>query len=77
MITTIDRSGRLVLPKQLRDEIGLVPGEVEVYTDGATIRVEPIFRIDVQLVDGYLMLPDADHVVTSEEIRELRLADQR
>lgn len=77
MITTIDRAGRLVLPKQLRDEIGLVPGEVEVYTDGATIRVEPIFRTDVQIVDGYVMLPDADHVVTSEEIRELRLADQR
>lgn len=27
MITTMDRAGRLVIPKKVRDEVGLVPGE--------------------------------------------------
>ena len=30
MQTTIDQAGRLVIPKRLRDRVGLVPGKVEV-----------------------------------------------
>ena len=42
MLTTIDKAGRLVIPKQLRDHIGLLPDEVEVMVDGAGLRVEPL-----------------------------------
>jgi AbrB family looped-hinge helix DNA binding protein len=35
MRTTIDEAGRLVIPKALRDVVGLRLGEVEVRVDGA------------------------------------------
>jgi AbrB family looped-hinge helix DNA binding protein len=34
MRATIDKAGRLVIPKPLRNGLGLVPGEVEVAADG-------------------------------------------
>jgi bifunctional DNA-binding transcriptional regulator/antitoxin component of YhaV-PrlF toxin-antitoxin module len=73
----MDKAGRLVLPKSLRDQVGLTPGEVEVVADGAGLRIEPSFRSDIVVVAGYLTLPEADAPVTSDQIRELRLADQR
>lgn len=42
MRTTIDKAGRLVIPKALRDHLGLVPGEVDVEVDGAALRVQPV-----------------------------------
>jgi AbrB family looped-hinge helix DNA binding protein len=32
---TIDKAGRLVIPKRLRDDLGLRAGEVEVRAEGA------------------------------------------
>jgi AbrB family looped-hinge helix DNA binding protein len=40
MKATIDKAGRLVIPKGLRDGLGLVPGEVDVFADGAALRIE-------------------------------------
>ena len=34
MRSTIDKAGRLVIPKPLRDQLGLRPGEVELTADG-------------------------------------------
>ena len=43
MRTTIDKAGRLVIPRPLRDRIGLAGGgEVEVELDGAAIRIQPV-----------------------------------
>jgi AbrB family looped-hinge helix DNA binding protein len=39
---TIDKAGRLVIPKALRESVGLGPGVVEVVADGAGIHVEPL-----------------------------------
>lgn len=40
MAVTIDRSGRLVIPKTIRDEMNLIPGsELEIDTDGNEIRL--------------------------------------
>ncbi|WP_156166322.1 AbrB/MazE/SpoVT family DNA-binding domain-containing protein [Mycobacterium haemophilum] len=44
MRATIDKAGRLVIPKPLRDHLGLQPGEVEVTADGAGLRMEPLSR---------------------------------
>ena len=41
MLVTIDRAGRVVVPKQLRDRFNLVPGtelEIEAGRDGVTLR---------------------------------------
>lgn len=42
MKTTIDAAGRIVIPKQLRDAVGLEPGaEVDVSLYGAGIQLIP------------------------------------
>lgn len=77
MRTTIDKAGRLVIPKALRDRLGLRPGEVEVVVDGAELRVAPV--IDDELVerDGRLVIPSHGARLTGEEVRDLIDADRR
>jgi AbrB family looped-hinge helix DNA binding protein len=77
MRTTIDKSGRLVIPKALRDRLGLVPGEVEVVADGAALRVEPVTGESLERRRGRLVIPAADAPLTDEDVRDLRDADQR
>lgn len=50
MRTTIDRAGRLVLPKVIRDEAGISSGgEVDVRFRDGRIEVEPVTR-DMRVV---------------------------
>lgn len=77
MKTTIDSAGRVVIPKALRDRVGLVPGEVVVTVDGAGLRVEPVTSDVLVEVDGILMLPDGGTTLADDDLREIRLADQR
>ena len=76
MRTTIDKAGRLVVPKALREQVGMVEGEVEVFADGAGIRIEPVASGGVIDKDGILMLAQGFDM-SPEELREFRLADQR
>ena len=49
MRTTIDRAGRLVVPKVIREAAHLTPGtEVEVRLVGGRVEIEPV-PIDIQL----------------------------
>ncbi|MGQ0624129.1 MAG: AbrB/MazE/SpoVT family DNA-binding domain-containing protein [Sporichthyaceae bacterium] len=57
MRTTIDKAGRLVIPKALRDQLGLTPGEVEVSADGAALRVEAIAGEGIVEVNGRWVIP--------------------
>lgn len=79
MRTTIDAAGRLVIPKSIRDRIGLRVGsvEVEIEIDGAGIRIEPVTADDFEEVDGWLVIPSSGGEVTAEEIQALRDADQK
>ena len=77
MRTTIDKAGRLVVPKVLRDQLGLGSGEVEITAEGASLRVEPIFDDALVEKDGRLVIPAAHATVTDEFVRELRDADQK
>lgn len=77
MRTTIDKAGRIVVPKRLRMEIGLVPGDLEIVVEGNGLRITPIATDQLDEVDGLLMLTAASDAPTDETIRELRLADQR
>jgi AbrB family looped-hinge helix DNA binding protein len=77
MKASIDKVGRLVIPKQVRDEVGLAPGStVEVSIDGAGIRVESVTGTGFDERDGFLMIPAVGQPITDEDVRELRLADQ-
>lgn len=77
MYATIDKAGRLVLPKALRDQIGLRAGEVNVFVDGAGLRVEPIARDGLEEREGRLIVARAGLPVDDEMVRTLRDADQR
>jgi AbrB family looped-hinge helix DNA binding protein len=77
MRATIDKAGRLVIPKRLRDDLGLRPGEVEVHADGAGLRVEPLTGDSLQERDGRLVIPTAGADVDDELVRALRDAGQR
>jgi AbrB family looped-hinge helix DNA binding protein len=73
MRTTIDGAGRLVVPKPLRDELGLAPGtEVEIEaTDG---RLEVVVPSRTRVEEGPYGLrftADAADVLTSEQVRTL------
>lgn len=77
MRATIDKAGRLVLPKALRDRLGLSAGDVEVVADGAGLRIEPIAGDDVEEQHGRLVVPQSGTAIDDELVRALRDADQR
>jgi len=77
MRATIDKAGRLVIPKQLRDYVGLRAGEVEVTAEGSGLRVEPLAEESLVERDGRLLIPGAGVKIDDEMVRSLRDADQR
>ena len=77
MRATIDKAGRLVIPKRLRDDVGLRPGEVEVTVDGTGLRVEPLATESLDERDGRLVIPSAGVPVDDDLVRWLRDAGQR
>ena len=77
MRTTIDTAGRLVIPRSLRDRIGLAGGgEVELELDGAAIRIEPVGGSSFRDEDGLLVIPAAGTSLTGAAVRELIDADR-
>lgn len=77
MRTTIDKAGRLVIPKGIRERVGLRPGAVEVVADGTGVRVEPIALESLGERGGRLVIPAGGTVVDDETVRSLRDAGQR
>ena len=77
MRATIDKAGRLVIPKALRDSLGLLPGEVEVEAVGAALRVEPISAESLDERDGRLVIPASGLTLDDDAVRSLRDAGRR
>jgi AbrB family looped-hinge helix DNA binding protein len=77
MRTTIDKAGRLVVPKALRDRLGLRAGEVELTADGTALRVEAVSDETVEERSERLIIPASGEPISADEVRELRHADQR
>lgn len=77
MRATIDKAGRLVIPKALRDRIGLRPGEVELSTDGTALRIEPILEEGLAEERGWLVIPAGGETIGDADVRALRDAHQR
>lgn len=77
MRATIDKAGRLVIPKSLRDHLGLRPGTVEVVAEGAGLRVEPLAGDTLDEREGRLVIPGAGVAIDDELVRSLRDAGQR
>jgi bifunctional DNA-binding transcriptional regulator/antitoxin component of YhaV-PrlF toxin-antitoxin module len=67
----------LVIPKALRDSLGLVPGGVDVTADGAGLHIEPIADDRLEDEDGLLVIPAGGTAVDDDLVRALRDANQR
>ncbi len=73
MRTTIDAAGRLVVPKQLRDQLGFDPG-VELDLNAVDGRLEVAIPSRVRLEEGphgLRFTADADEPLSAERVREL------
>lgn len=57
-------------------DVGIVPGEVEIVVDGNALRISPVATDELIEDDGLLLLPEGQPL-TDDDVRELRLADQR
>jgi AbrB family looped-hinge helix DNA binding protein len=77
MRATIDKAGRLVIPKQLRDHVGLQPGVVEVTAEGSGLRVEPLAAESLEEREGRLVIPAAGAQIDDNLVQSLRDAGRR
>jgi len=76
MITTIDQAGRLVIPKAIREQVGLV-NVVEITVDGDRVAIAPPTVVPVRDHKGRLRLPVMGERVCIDDVREARLDAQR
>jgi AbrB family looped-hinge helix DNA binding protein len=77
MKATIDKAGRLVIPKSLRDALGLRPGVVEVRAEGTGIRVEVPADESLDERGGRLVIPASGTGIDDDVVRSLRDAGQK
>jgi len=81
MRVTMDRVGRIVVPKPLRDQLGVgADSEFDIELDGLCIRLEPraIPTRQVSEIDGWPVLRAVHSaLVTDADVRALRDAAQR
>lgn len=67
-----------MIPRELRERVGLAPGPVDIHAVGNAIQIEiPEHEVDLELVDGLLTLPRGDQKLDDDDVRELRLDLQR
>ena len=77
MRTTMDKAGRLVIPKPLRDRLGLHPGDVEVTAVGNALRVEAIAGEGTEEQSGRLVIPSSGMEIGDDDVRAIRDADRK
>lgn len=75
MRTTIDKAGRIVVPKPMRDELGLAGGEeVEIVLADGRIEIEPVkTHIRLERKRGRLVgVSDREMpILTAEQVRDV------
>ena len=81
MLVGIDRAGRVVIPKDVRERLSLAAdAQLELDTEGDSIRLTPVRRRSRTIVeiDGWpVIAPDEGHTVTDADVQRWRDADQR
>ncbi len=72
-----NKAGRSVAPKPLRDQVGMVAGEVEVTVDGSGLHLESIAGDELADEDGRLVIPPAGGRIDDDDVRMRRAAGHR
>jgi AbrB family looped-hinge helix DNA binding protein len=77
MKSTIDKAGRLVIPRALRERIGLAAGcAVEIEIEGSDLRIRPVPGDRLREAGNLLVIPRAGVPIDDEAVRELIDADR-
>ena len=66
-----------MIPKRLRDDVGLRPGHVDVFADGTGLRVEPLAGESLEERASRLVIPAGGAQIDDDLVRSLRDAGQR
>lgn len=66
-----------MIPKALRDRLGLAPGEVELTADGAALRIEAVPYGELAERGDRLVIPAGGAAIDDDVVQALRDADQR
>jgi AbrB family looped-hinge helix DNA binding protein len=81
MLASIDKAGRVVIPKEVRDRLSLEAGtELELTVEGAALRLAPVRRPGrrVVTVDGWPVLESVRGLsVTDADVQRWREDGQR
>jgi AbrB family looped-hinge helix DNA binding protein len=81
MTVSIDRAGRVVIPKDVRDRLALeADAELEIEIEGDVIRLTPVRRAGRRVVevDGWPVIERGDGAsITDADVQRWRDADQR
>ncbi|MDR3107459.1 MAG: hypothetical protein LBU05_04595 [Bifidobacteriaceae bacterium] len=72
----MDKAGRVVIPRVIRQAAGLVPGPLEIAIEGAGVWIDVPTQSPLVEVDGRLVLRSGLDW-SADQWREFRLADQR
>lgn len=77
MKVTIDKVGRLVIPRPLRERIGLAGGgTVEIEIEGSGLRIRPVVGKQLREKGDLLVIPLTGVPIDDTVIRELIDADR-
>ena len=72
MKATVDKVGRLVIPRPLRERIGLAGGgTVEIDIDGSGLRIRPVVGKDLREEGDVLVIPRTGIAIDDTVVREL------
>lgn len=81
MMASMDRAGRVVIPKDLRERLGLeAEAEFDLALDGDSLRLTPVRAPGRQIVeiDGWPVLAAVPGIRTTDsDVQRWRDADQR
>ena len=78
METTIDAAGRIVVPKQLRDALGLEAGSVvDISSYGGGLTVIPRGRTARVVEEDGVLVADSDRAITDDDVFSLMDAGRR